>query len=70
MGQFRVNISEEAQGLLETLVEVFDSTRSSIVEELIIDYIDDYANSRKDELDAWKRTRTRKRSSSRSRIRP
>ena len=53
MPTFRVTISEEAQNLLDTLVEVFDSSRSNIVEELIIDYVDAYANARKDELEAW-----------------
>lgn len=53
MPQFRVTVSEEAQNLLDTLVEVFDSSRSNIVEELIIDYVDEYANARKDELEAW-----------------
>ena len=48
-----ITLGEDAQNLLDTLVEVFNSTRSNIVEELIIDYVDDYANSRKDELDAW-----------------
>ena len=53
MGQIRVSLSDEAQGLLDTLVEVFDSSRSNIVEELILNHVDDYANSRKEELDAW-----------------
>ena len=53
MGRNMITISEEAQTLLDTLVEVFDSSRSNIIEELIIDYVDDYANSRKEGLAAW-----------------
>ena len=53
MGRNQITISEDAQNLLDTLVEVFDSSRSNIIEELIIEYVDNYANSRKDELDAW-----------------
>ena len=53
MGRNQISISEDAQNLLDTLVEVFNSSRSKIIEELIIDYVDDYVNSRQEEMDAW-----------------
>ena len=49
----QITLGEEAQNLLDTLVDVFDTTRSGIVEDLILDHCDDYANSRKVELEAW-----------------
>jgi len=42
MGRNQITISEDAQNLLDTLVEVFDSSRSNIIEELIIEYVDDW----------------------------
>ena len=49
----QIVLGEEAQDILDTLVEMFNSTRSKTVEALILDHVDDYVNSRKQDFDEW-----------------